>query len=140
MSKRWDAETAALVKRHYIDEGKSAAQVSRMLDGRLSRAAVVSGARARGWIKGEQPSMVRPVASFAAPVISETVKAGSDRWATRYPASPDAVGLLDLGFHTCRWPVGVPAAASEQRFCGHEAAKGPYCAAHRKRAFQRGTA
>lgn len=140
MSKRWDEATEAAVKRLYIDEGKSAAQVSRLLDGRLSRAAVVSGARARGWVKGQQPAMARPTASFAAPVISETVKAGSDRWATRYPVEADSVLIVDLGLYTCRWPVGFPTAAHEQRFCGRRTTTGPYCECHRKRAFQRGMA
>lgn len=42
-------------------------------------------------------------------------------------------GILDLGAHACRWPIGNPA-ADDFGFCGRPRERGSYCATHGKRA------
>jgi hypothetical protein len=49
--------------------------------------------------------------------------------------SPTPVRLHDLGFGSCRWPVGSSPGPTEF-FCGEPVVLGcSWCAEHRKRAF-----
>jgi hypothetical protein len=137
VSLAWTDDAAADVRRLYLDEGKSAAQVARIMGAPVTRSAIIGLAARRGWTKGAQPSMARPVNVPAAPQIAATVEKGETGWAKRWPAGPEAKLLRDLEVAECHWPVGVPATPADQLFCG-ERANGAYCAHHRRKAFQRG--
>jgi hypothetical protein len=51
------------------------------------------------------------------------------------PLRPTAVGLLALGSHHCRWPVGR-LSGSDQQFCGATKTDGgAYCAAHARMGY-----
>lgn len=56
---------------------------------------------------------------------------------------PDALSItpktiMELGNHCCRWPLHLTAPDGETMFCGNDRGdERPYCAAHKKRAFQR---
>lgn len=138
MSLAWTDDAAAEVKRLYLDEGKSAAQVARIMGAPVTRSAIIGLAARRGWTKGPQPSSVRPANAPPSPPIPATVEKGETVWARRHPAAEDARLLRDLEAFECRWPVGVPSNPADQLFCGARAASGAYCSHHRKRAFQRG--
>lgn len=138
MSIAWTDDIAAEVKRLYLDEDKSAARVASIIGGGVTRAAIIGLATRRGWIKGPQAPCVRPANAAPAPIIPATLERGAGVWARRWPAAENARALRDLEAFECRWPVGVPAVAADQLFCGAPVTKGAYCSHHRKRAFQRG--
>jgi hypothetical protein len=49
-----------------------------------------------------------------------------------------AASVLQLGAHTCHWPIGDPKAV-DFSYCGRRAdAGGPYCSAHRRIAHRPG--
>lgn len=50
-------------------------------------------------------------------------------WIPKWPV----VGIMELGRHHCRWPVG---AAEDKTFCGARKTKGSYCAEHAAIAYR----
>jgi GcrA cell cycle regulator len=122
----------------------SAAQIAARLGDGLTRSAVVAklfrlglsrdpaerrAARADGARQSRRkrrgaidPRKLRPPAFPAAPL-----PVGGDPPGLR----PLLVGIMELRPTSCRWPYPIE---GETRFCGH-GADGPYCHAHRRRAY-----
>jgi GcrA cell cycle regulator len=72
---------------------------------------------------------LRPRAQLPAPSLCVPAPIASE-------GPPLVAGLLSLGPHACRWPIGDPA-ASGFGFCGRPAeGAGSYCAGHRARAYR----
>jgi GcrA cell cycle regulator len=72
-----------------------------------------------------------PSASAVAPVRAAPVRPQ----APREPRG-DIIGVLELGPHMCKWPIGDPGDA-DFGFCGAQAVAGlPYCAEHAAVAYQ----
>ena len=48
---------------------------------------------------------------------------------------PGPVGVFDVQWSHCRWPLNDPLAGADFRYCGQEKMRGSYCAAHARVAY-----
>jgi GcrA cell cycle regulator len=140
----WSEERTATLKKLWL-EGLSASQVARQLGG-VSRSAVIGKVHRLGITVRDTPVRQR----------TTTVRAPS-RLAVRRPtrettAAPHVAprferteedllptsGILELGAHSCRWPIGNPE-GDDFGFCGRPklTARGSYCEQHTAGAFRR---
>lgn len=144
----WSEERTATLKKLWL-EGLSASQVARQLGG-VSRSAVigkvhrlgitvrevpvrqrVTSVRVPSRIPARRPTRETTAAPHVAPRLERTEE-------DLLPTS----GILELGSHSCRWPIGNPE-GDDFGFCGRPklTARGSYCEQHTAGAFRRlGTA
>lgn len=144
----WTADRVDLLERLWA-QGLSAAQVARRIPG-VSRSAVIGKvhrlnlpprAKDRRPKVAARPPSRRPVAVPPAPPARTTAAALFEN--DNYVPVPDPVvptserrGIVHLGPHDCRWPIGDPLTA-EFSFCPRSSVAGlPYCADHARRAYQ----
>jgi len=141
----WSEERTATLKKLWL-EGLSASQVARQLGG-VSRSAVIGKVHRLGITVRETP--VRPRASSVrAPSRlasrqrpTTTTTAAARQVATFERVEEDLLptsGILGLGAHSCRWPIGHPD-SEDFGFCGRPkvSARGSYCEQHSQGAFRR---
>jgi GcrA cell cycle regulator len=140
----WSEERTATLKKLWL-EGLSASQVARHLGG-VSRSAVIGKVHRLGITVRETP--VRQRASSARSVsriparrpTRETTAA--PHVAPRFERVEEDLlptsGILGLGAHSCRWPIGHPE-NDDFGFCGRPkpSPRGSYCEQHSQGAFRR---
>jgi GcrA cell cycle regulator len=125
--------------------GLSASQIARALGG-VTRNAVIGKLHRLGLAGRAAPQSSRPIRAARAAVRPARARRPSQRpLASRVDAANaplqevvDSVGAFDLATlaaHACRWPIGDPRATGFG-FCGEPVNAGPYCEAHRRRAFR----
>ena len=139
----WSEERTATLKKLWL-EGFSASQVARQLGG-VSRSAVIGKVHRLGITVRETPVRQR-VASVRAPSRMARQRPTRETVATRPIASYERIeedllptsGILGLGAHSCRWPIGHPE-NDDFGFCGRPkvSARGSYCEQHSQGAFRR---
>jgi GcrA cell cycle regulator len=127
-------------------EGLSAAKIAREL-GAVTRNAVLgkihrlglSGRAVAPRLGGQRPASVRPrptlrrIPRGPKPPVLPPVDI-----AIPVEGPGLATSVLELGAHTCHWPIGDPKAA-DFSYCGRGADElGPYCPAHRRIAHRPG--
>jgi GcrA cell cycle regulator len=158
MTNGWTEDRVTLLKKLWTD-GLSASQIAKQLGG-VTRNAVIGKVHRLGLAGRAAPSRpikrvlaapVRPKPVLVAPAMpvvrpagTAAVTAAAASTAVSKPARPalparprgDIIGVLELGAHMCKWPIGDPGDA-EFGFCGAQAAPGlPYCAEHAAVAYQ----
>ncbi|HJV41584.1 GcrA family cell cycle regulator [Caulobacter sp.] len=140
----WSEERTATLKKLWL-EGLSASQVARQLGG-VSRSAVIGKVHRLGITVRETPIRQR-VASVRAPSrMASRQRPARETQATRAAPSYERIeedllptsGILGLGAHSCRWPIGHPE-NDDFGFCGRpkSSARGSYCEQHSQGAFRR---
>ena len=140
----WSEERTATHKKLWL-EGLSASQVARQLGG-VSRSAVIGKVHRLGITVRDVPVRQR-VTTVRAPSriqvrrpIRETTAA--PHVAPRLERTEEDLlptsGILELGAHSCRWPIGNPE-GDDFGFCGRPklTARGSYCEQHTAGAFRR---
>ena len=144
----WSEERTATLKKLWL-EGLSASQVARQLGG-VSRSAVIGKVHRLGITVREVPVRQRTTtvrAPSRIPARRPTREAvAAPRVAPRLESTEADLlptsGILELGAHSCRWPIGNPE-GDDFGFCGRPklTARGSYCEQHTAGAFRRlGTA
>jgi GcrA cell cycle regulator len=125
--------------------GLSASQIAKALGG-VTRNAVIGKVHRLG-LAGratpQSPRQIRTARARARPArprqLSQKPLRGTvDPARAPEPEVIDSVGAFDLAelaTHACRWPIGDPR-ASGFGFCGGPVNAGPYCEAHRRRAYR----
>jgi GcrA cell cycle regulator len=157
MTNGWTDDRVTLLKKLWTD-GLSASQIAKQLGG-VTRNAVIGKVHRLGLAGRAAPSRpikrvlaapVRPkpvlvatatprpaVATGPAPAAPHAPVAAKP---ARVPAPPreqgDVIGVLELGPHMCKWPIGDPG-DPHFGFCGAQVAPGlPYCTEHAAIAYQ----
>ncbi len=140
----WTDERVALLKKLW-GEGRTAAEIARVLGSGFSRNAVIGKAH-----RLKLSSRVSPISTTMTPKVkpANTQKiAGSAarpeklravRTPPPAPVKIDVKGikLIDLKERMCRWPLGDPKDPGFN-FCGCQTVPGiPYCADHARMAYQ----
>lgn len=144
MTMDWSEERTATLKKLWL-EGLSASQVARQLGG-VSRSAVIGKVHRLGITVRETPIRQR-VASVRAPSrMASRQRPARETQATRPTSTYERIeedllptsGILGLGAHSCRWPIGHPE-NDDFGFCGRPkpSARGSYCEQHSQGAFRR---
>ncbi|MDR6625112.1 GcrA family cell cycle regulator [Caulobacter segnis] len=141
----WSEERTATLKKLWL-EGLSASQVARQLGG-VSRSAVIGKVHRLGITVRETPVRQR-ASSIRVPsrMASRQRPAREATTAARQVPTFERVeedllptsGILGLGAHSCRWPIGHPD-SEDFGFCGRPkvSARGSYCEQHSQGAFRR---
>ena len=156
----WTDERIALLKKMW-KEGKSAAEIAKMLAKGVTRNAVIGKAHRMG-LSGRPSPIKKPlppkkevaVKKGALPVLKDSKKsAAAPAVGLKNPAlikeseelkklEKDAakigggVALIDLSERMCKWPIGDPKEA-DFSFCGRTIRQGtPYCPEHAAMAYQ----
>ena len=125
--------------------GLSAAQIARTLGG-VTRNAVIGKLHRLGLAGRAPPKAPRPIRAARAPARPARTRQRSqkplpgrvDEARPPLQEAVDSVGAFDLATlaaHACRFPIGDPRATGFG-FCGEPANAGPYCEAHRRRAYR----
>jgi GcrA cell cycle regulator len=153
----WTDERVELLKKMWAD-GLSASQIAHELGG-VTRNAVIGKVHRlnlSGRVKPAAPSQARPRRPRPAATAPHRpqprpVVAGNTALKIHVPEPevrrvvvqedvvvpiPLRATILTLSEHTCKWPIGDPA-AEDFCFCGHEPRLGgPYCEYHARLAYQ----
>jgi GcrA cell cycle regulator len=141
----WSEERTATLKKLWL-EGLSASQVARQLGG-VSRSAVIGKVHRLGITVRETPVRQRSggvrapsrIAVRQRPIRETTA---APHVAPRYERTEEDLlptsGILELGAHSCRWPIGNPE-GDDFGFCGRpkQTMRGSYCEQHTAGAFRR---
>jgi GcrA cell cycle regulator len=139
----WSEERTATLKKLWL-EGLSASQVARQLGG-VSRSAVIGKVHRLGITVRETPVRQRTTVRSPSRIVvrrptRETTAA--PHVAPRFERTEEDLlptsGILELGTHSCRWPIGNPE-GDDFGFCGRpkQTARGSYCEQHAAGAFRR---
>ncbi|GIU67836.1 GcrA family cell cycle regulator [Candidatus Phycosocius spiralis] len=158
MTNGWTDDRVTLLKKLWTD-GLSASQIAKQLGG-VTRNAVIGKVHRLGLAGRAAPS--RPIKRMATPMtrhrpvlvvapqvaakVEAAVKAlgpasQDETMAKPKPAVPaqrrgDLIGVLQLGNHMCKWPIGDPG-DPDFGFCGVHCSSGAvYCTEHTAIAFQ----
>jgi GcrA cell cycle regulator len=130
--------------------GMSASQIARNLGG-VSRSAVIGKVHRMGIAARQAPSGPRRVADAKAKQVRRVNGGGQTRKnplserrlrpvVLAFEETTPTATILNLSEHSCRWPIGDPA-ASEFGFCGRRrAGRGSYCQFHAEASFRQRTA
>jgi GcrA cell cycle regulator len=156
----WTDERISLLKKMW-KEGKSAADIAKMLAKGVTRNAVIGKAHRMGLsgrpspIKKPAPAAkkektviklkeTKPVKEASKPVIPPPFKSNA---MAKEPTPPvrfekeaippgGGVALIDLSERMCKWPIGDPR-EDDFTFCGRNIRPGtPYCPDHASMAYQ----
>jgi GcrA cell cycle regulator len=141
----WSEERTAALKKLWL-EGLSASQVARQLGG-VSRSAVIGKVHRLGITVREIPTRQRTNVRGAARIQARQrpnreITTAAPRVAPRFERTEEDLlptsGILGLGAHSCRWPIGHPE-NDDFGFCGRPkvSARGSYCEQHSQGAFRR---
>lgn len=140
----WSEERTATLKKLWL-EGLSASQVARQLGG-VSRSAVIGKVHRLGITVRETPIRKRATTVRAPSRLAVRQRPSRDvaapRVAPRFERIEEDLlptsGILGLGAHSCRWPIGHPE-NDDFGFCGRPktSARGSYCEQHSQGAFRR---
>jgi len=139
----WSEERTATLKKLWL-EGLSASQVARQLGG-VSRSAPIGKVHRLGITVRETPVRQRTTVRSPSRIVvrrptRETTAA--PHVAPRFERTEEDLlptsGILELGTHSCRWPIGNPE-GDDFGFCGRpkQTARGSYCEQHAAGAFRR---
>ena len=156
----WTDERVAKLRKLY-EEGLSFSQIAVALGGTTRNSVTGKVHRLKLTLRGRTPAQARPKKAAQALQISTAVRTtriipqtpvGTTTFAT--PASFDPkpyvearpvenvfvpasrrLKLVELSERTCKWPTSDGADARNFNFCGNDA-DGPYCAYHKRIAFQ----
>ncbi len=141
----WSEERTAALKKLWM-EGLSASQVARQLGG-VSRSAVIGKVHRLGITVREVPvrqrtSVRSPSRIQARQRPTREITTAAPRVAPRFERIEEDLlptsGILELGAHSCRWPIGNPE-GDDFGFCGRPklTTRGSYCEQHTAGAFRR---
>ena len=128
----WTDERVALLKKLWV-EGKSAAEIAKMLGGGLTRNAVIGKAH-----RLKLSNRVSPIQqnNKKPPAPIKTVEVKKPAAAKTIKNRGSGVQMVQLRERMCRWPHGDPKEPGFF-FCGDEIVPGlPYCDEHAKVAYQ----
>lgn len=132
----WTDERVALLKKLW-GEGKSAAEIAKMLGGGLTRNAVIGKAH-----RLKLSNRISPIQQNNKKSVAPAIKVVAEKKAPPTPLvkqikkSNGGVKMVNLKERMCRWPHGDPKDA-DFHMCGDEIVPGlPYCADHAKVAYQ----
>lgn len=159
----WTDERVELLKKLWTEDGLTANQIAQQLGGGITRNAVIGkvhrlGLSGRAKTVSQAPRAARPKQKPAAQMqrpmsrpisfgatalkLQADVEAEIDVVAQTavmipFPApTNEKVNIMELGYRTCRWPIGDPV-ASDFGFCGAESTgEKPYCPYHCAVAYQ----
>jgi GcrA cell cycle regulator len=140
----WSEERTATLKKLWL-EGLSASQVARQLGG-VSRSAVIGKVHRLGITVRETPVRKRATTVRTPSRLAVRQRPSRDVATPRIPQRLERIeedllptsGILGLGAHSCRWPIGHPE-NDDFGFCGRPkaSARGSYCEQHSQGAFRR---
>lgn len=141
----WSEERTATLKKLWL-EGLSASQVARQLGG-VSRSAVIGKVHRLGITVRETPvrqrtTTIRAPSRIAVRQRPSRETTAAPHVAPRFERTEEDLlptsGILELGAHSCRWPIGNPE-GDDFGFCGRPklTARGSYCEQHTAGAFRR---
>lgn len=129
----WTEERVALLKQLW-GEGKTAAEIAKVLGDGVTRNAVIGKAH-----RLKLSSRLSPIQQNAKPVSKSAASEAPKikKAAVRQPEfKGKSVKMVELEPRMCRWPNGDPRDA-DFSFCGCENVPGlPYCEAHVRAAYQ----
>lgn len=129
----WTDERVALLKKLW-GEGKSAAEIAKVLGGGLTRNAVIGKAH-----RLKLSNRVSPIQQNNKKPVAPVAKVIEEKKSVAKPIprkSTGGVAMVNLKERMCRWPEGDPKEPGFH-FCGDESAPGlPYCEHHAKVAYQ----
>lgn len=129
----WTDERVALLKKMW-GEGKSAAEIAKVLGGGLTRNAVIGKAhrlKLSNRVSPIQQNNKKP----AEPMV-KVVEAKKPEPARPVKKIGGGIAMVNLRDRMCRWPDGDPKEPNFS-FCGDECVAGlPYCDGHAKMAYQ----
>lgn len=157
----WTPEKVEQLKKLWTEDGLTASQIAQQLGGGITRNAVIGkvhrlGLSGRAKTVSQAPRVARPKQkttthvqrtmsrpiNFGATALKMEAEIEVDVIAQPavmipFPApTNEKVAITELGFRTCRWPIGDPV-ASDFGFCGAEgSAERPYCPYHCAIAYQ----
>lgn len=160
----WTDERVELLKKLWTEDGLTASQIAQQLGGGITRNAVIGkvhrlGLSGRAKTVSQAPRVARPKqrstsnvqrtvtrpVSFGSTALKIEAEVELEVVATpavmiSFPApTNEKVNIMQLGYRTCRWPVGDPV-ASDFGFCGAESSgEKPYCPYHCAVAYQPST-
>jgi GcrA cell cycle regulator len=136
ISMSWTDERVALLKKLW-GEGKSAAEIAKMLGGGLTRNAVIGKAH-----RLKLSNRISPIQQNNKKAVAPAAKAAEEKKtppaiiAKTVKKSTGGVKMVNLKERQCRWPHGDPKDA-DFHLCGDEIVPGlPYCTDHAKMAYQ----
>lgn len=140
----WSEERTATLKKLWL-EGLSASQVARHLGG-VSRSAVIGKVHRLGITVRETPVRQRTITVRSPSRVAVRRPVRETTAAPHVAARPERTeadllptsGILELGAHSCRWPIGNPE-GDDFGFCGRPklTVRGAYCEQHTAGAFRR---
>ena len=141
----WSEERTATLKKLWL-EGLSASQVARQLGG-VSRSAVIGKVHRLGIMVRETPVRQRASSIRVPSRMASRQRPAREATSIARPAAAferveedllPTSGILGLGAHSCRWPIGHPD-SEDFGFCGRPklSARGSYCEQHSQGAFRR---
>lgn len=142
----WSEERTATLKKLWL-EGLSASQVARQLGG-VSRSAVIGKVHRLGITVRDTPvrqriTTVRAPSRIVARQRPNRETTAAPHVAPRFERIEEDMlptsGILGLGAHSCRWPIGHPD-SDEFGFCGRPklTRRGSYCEQHSQGAHRNG--
>lgn len=129
----WTDERVTLLRKMW-GEGKSAAEIAKILGGDLTRNAVIGKAH-----RLKLSNRISPIQQTNKKPVETPVKAVAIK-KIDIPAAPKKTGggiaMVNLRERMCRWPEGDPKEPGFS-FCGDDCVPGlPYCDYHAKQAYQ----
>lgn len=140
----WSEERTATLRKLWL-EGFSASQVARQLGG-VSRSAVIGKVHRLGITARETPVRQRTITLRSPSRVAVRRPLRETTAAPHVAPRPERTeadllptsGILELGAHSCRWPIGNPE-GDDFGFCGRPklTARGAYCEQHTAGAFRR---
>ena len=143
----WTDERIAGLTRLWRD-GLTAKQIADRL-GEVTRNAVIGKVHRLGLVRGAAVKAIKlgpPPRKHAKRAVTAYARRDTDK----LPPAPERetpmedaprvfipgpVGVVDVQWSHCRWPLNDPLAGADFRFCGQEKMRGSYCAAHARVAY-----
>lgn len=146
----WTEERVALASDLWL-KGLTAGQIAEQLGGGLTRSAVMGKVARLGLTRSDEVVRLNRKVATARQLAGRGVTSPKPariraprEFRQRLPEAPlppeqphdgDVVPLEAADAHHCRWPIGTPGEATFG-FCGRDKARGSYCAAHARIAYQ----
>lgn len=135
----WTDDRVTLLRQLW-GEGKTAAEIARLLGSGFTRNAVIG--KAHRLRLSNRISPIQQNDNVKKPVVVANASSANVAVVRPMAVPPSVprgggVKMADLKERMCRWPVGDPRDSEHFHFCGEPSAPGmPYCAEHARMAYQ----